>query len=85
MQQRKFNPGDQVYILPEWWDHLASHKNAQYNSYVRRGKDHVYVVSYYDADGVHLTDGDGWWDENKLVPAFSVEESESEISIDGLL
>lgn len=85
MQQRKFNPGDKVRILPSWWDHLESIYNAQHNSYVQRGKDHVYVVERCEDGEVYLTCANGWWNEDKLVPAFSVEESESEISIDGLI
>lgn len=84
MARHKFNPGDEVRILPEWWDILASAKYAECNLYVQRGKDCVYIVDCYDSnDKVYLTNREGWWDENKLVPAIQVEESE--ISIDGLI
>ena len=56
-----------------------------YNLYVQRGKDHIYIVARYVGSDVYLEDADGWWSEDKLVPAFSVDESESEINIDGLL
>ena len=86
MAHRKFNPGDEVRILPEWWDYLASEKNAKYNGYVQRGRDCVYIVDRYEGSKIYLSEvREGFWDEDKLVPAFSVEESESEISIDGLI
>ena len=85
MAHRKFNPGDKVRILPEWWDVLAGDKHARYNSYVQRGKDHIYVIDHYEGNDVYLVNADGWWSEDKLVLAFAVEESESEINIDGLL
>ena len=85
MAHRKFNLGEEVRILPEWWDELAGEKNSRYNLYVQRGKDHIYIVSRYVGSDVYLEDADGWWSEDKLVPAFAVDESESDISIDGLL
>ena len=85
MAHRKFNPGDEVRILPEWWDVLAGEKNASYNRYVQRGKDHIYIVDRYVGIDVYLEDAEGWWNDDKLVPAFTVEESESEINIDGLI
>ena len=86
MAHRKFNPGDEVHILPEWWDYLASGKNAEYNRYVQRGRDYVYIVDRYESSKIYLSEvGEGFWSEDKLVPAFSVEESESEINIDDLI
>ena len=83
MRWRKYNPGDEVCILPAWWDSLASGKNAGYNQYVQRGKDYVYIVDRCTAGKVYLVDADGYWDENKLIPAHHVEEPD--ISIDGLI
>lgn len=86
MAHRKFNPGEEVRILPEWWDHLASGGNAKYNGYVQRGRDYVYIVDRYEGSKIYLSEvGEGFWSEDKLVPAFYVEESESEISIDDLI
>lgn len=85
MAHRKFNSGDEVRILPEWWDVLAGEKNARYNLYVRRGKDHIYIVDRYMGLSVYLEDAEGGWSEDKLVPALAVEESESDISIDDLI
>ena len=86
MRRRKFNPGDEVCILPEWWDYLASGKNAKYNEYVQRGRDYVYIVDRYEDSKIYLSKvGEGFWSEDKLVPAFAVEESESEINIDDLI
>ena len=85
MKHRKFNRGDEVRILPEWWDELACEKNAWYNLYVQRGKNHIYVIDHYEGSVIYLKDAGGWWSEDKLVPAFAVEESESEINIDDLI
>ena len=86
MKHRKFNRGDEVRILPEWWDELASGKNAEYNRYVQRGKYYVYIVDHYEGSKIFLSEvGEGFWSEDKLVPAFAVDESESEINIDDLI
>lgn len=85
MGRRKFNPGDEVRILPEWWDELAGEENSMYNLYVRNGKDHIYIVKRYIGSDIYLEDAAGRWSEDYLVPAFVIEELESEISIDGLL
>lgn len=85
MAHRKFNPGEEVRILPEWWDKLAGERYSRYNLYVQRGKDHRYIVSRYVGSDVYLEDADGWWSEDKLVPALAVEEGESEINIDDLI
>lgn len=87
MQQRKFNPGDKVRILPPWWEALASEKNAYLNEYVQNGIDHVYTIHHYAGRSIYLEGHlSGYWDEEYLIPADALdEESESEISIDGLL
>lgn len=87
MRHRKFNPGDKVRILPSWWEQLASEKNSYLNEYVKNGIDYVYTVDHYSGRDIYLEGyPHGWWTEEYLILVDSwAEESESEISIDGLI
>lgn len=80
----KFHIGDQVKILPSWFDKLASGKNAQLNHYVQRGSDFVYTVKSHRNRAVYLEEGSGTWDEDKLIFSWE-DEPDSNVDLGELL